>query len=543
MERARAELVREKADRDVLSERAAGYQEEIRALHEEVEGCHRLLKLAGEETGKELSQYIASLEARIVVLQEAADKKERQGNTGESAGEDADTVVDALAGQFEEVNKRIFLQAELVALQDRLGDREAELGTVQRQLEEALRGGTAEKAASLEAERDEMTKQMEALVSSMQQDYEVKLRRLEGTGGQESEVRPGESVDVGLQTEFNPGDSVADQRVQFAVAHQRISDEQNWSQTLEVQRLSLVREHQLDLADKVAALQREFEEEISTTAKNAKSKYQARVRDMQDRHEQEKGQLIKLIKKLGESSQHEEDGETDVKVFPEMLSPEQTAAMVKSISGHPLAVSQTVMRASIDSSGTSSGMSSYKEGPSQASNEVSFQSEDLEYRSARNSTEALEASVDVSKQSLDSSMTKSPPHWESQPLGVSPSTGEERNVSTMETPPVHVSKTTPASAKTSRNTASQRKSKTTKLTSPSRRSYGKDISPPSAAPYSSLRKSIDKSPEKVLRPAAVSRTPELSRLNPSSTRKKRGITETGKNKASGVPRRFPLTGM
>ena len=174
---------------------------------------------------------------------------------------------------------------------------------------------------------------------------------------------------------------------------------------------------------------------------------------------------IKLIKRLGESYPRDEadksykgNGDTDLAVFPEMLSREQIAVMVKSIPGHPMASSQTVMRASIDSSGASSGTNSYREGPSQVSNEESFQSDDLEFKSARNSMEALEASMDVSKRSLDSSITTSPPHWESMSLRVSPTTGERQNVSNVETPPIHVLKDTPTSAKISRTT-SQRKGK------------------------------------------------------------------------------------
>lgn len=562
LEKARAELSREKSDKEVLTERTAGYQEEIRALHDEVESCHHLLKLTGDGTGKGYMQQIASLEIQVKVLEEAKVKnKENKGvqvaGQGKEGGEDGDedTVIDALAEHFHEVNRRKFLEAELVALQDRISDREGELDKVREQLQQALEAremGSQEKggrASALESERQDMKKQMEALISSLRQEYEDKIKRLEGLKGEEAETYRGESSDAALQTEFNPGDSVVDQRVQFAVAQQRIDDEQKWSQTLEVQRLSLIREHQLDLADKVATLQREFEEEIATTQKGVKSKYQARIRDMRERHEQEKGQLIKLIKKLGESSQEHEDisaeGE-EVRVFPEMLSPEQTAAMVKRISGHPLGVSQTVMRASIDSSSASSGTSSYREGPSQASNEVSFQSDDLEFRSARNSTEALEASVDVSKQSLDSSMTASPPHWESHALTVSPTAGEERNVSTMETPPVHISKTavSSSSSKAGRNVASsQRKPKSSKLSSPSRRASDKESSPLSSGSLSSLRRSIDRSPQKILRPAAISKTPEFSRQNTTSSRKKRGADVSGKTKTGGIPRRFPLTGM
>lgn len=565
-EKARVDLAREKADKGVLEERAAGYQEEIHALQEEVESCHRLLKLTGDSTGKGYMQQIVSLDSQLKQLKENAGKdKENKGvqvsgsRTEGDGDADEDTVVDALADQFQEVNKRKFLEAELVVLQDRLSDMEEELGEVREELQKALQAGKAEsqetgaRASALESERDEMKKQMEALVSSMKQEYENKIKVLQEVKVGEPSSRSGESYDVAMQTEFNPGDSVVDQRVQFAVAQQRISDEQKWSQTLEVQRLSLVREHQLDLAHKVAALQREFEEEIATTQKDTKCKYKARMRDMRDRHEQEKGQLIKLIKKLGEGSEQHEDTSEEadkVRVFPEMLSPEQTAAMVKSISGHPLGVSQTVMRASIDSSSASSATGSYREGPSQASNEVSFQSDDLDFRSARNSTEALETSVDVSKQSLDSSMTASPPHWESQALEASPTTGEDRNVSTMETPPVHASKTTSSSSSSSSKTgrgatSSQRKPKSSKLSSPSRRVYGKDTSPPSAGALSSLRRSVDRSPEKVLKPAMVSRTPELSRQNTSSSRKKRGTDLSGKtiSKTGGVPRRFPLTGV
>ena len=57
MQRVRTELAREKADKDVMSERAAGYQEEIRALQEEVTGCHSLLKLAEMRQEGDSSTY------------------------------------------------------------------------------------------------------------------------------------------------------------------------------------------------------------------------------------------------------------------------------------------------------------------------------------------------------------------------------------------------------------------------------------------------------------------------------------------------------
>ena len=140
----------------------------------------------------------------------------------EDVTEDADAVVGALAGQFEEVNKRKFLEAEMIALQDQLVDKDEELDRVKGLLDEAVRtsGEGVLAVTALETEREKMKKQMEALVSSMQQDYEAKLNEMNETGGRGNRECAEDSVDIGLQTEFNPGDSVIDQKVQFAVAQQ-----------------------------------------------------------------------------------------------------------------------------------------------------------------------------------------------------------------------------------------------------------------------------------------------------------------------------------
>ena len=92
-----------------------------------------------------------------------------------------------------------------------------------------------------------------------------------------------------------------DQRVTFAVAQQQLDDNKKYAQALEVQRLAMERSHQLDLADKVAALQREFEAEIASSRQAQRNKYHAKMKLQYEEAKKEKLQLIHLIKGLSEA--------------------------------------------------------------------------------------------------------------------------------------------------------------------------------------------------------------------------------------------------
>lgn len=316
---------------------------------------------------------------------------------------------------------------------------------------------TVERSSSLDTEkekdREKLQEQFTRLVQSMQQDHTAELAQLTADLTAARHV-PTASIAVGsdapvdlapaapiaatkaagsisistsasaakrdsaAQTSFSIGEAQMEQRVEFALAHQRLQEESKRQHELEMQKLALERQHSIDLHDKVAALHQEYETQLIMTRQKVSSKYRSLLEKQRLEFTALKNHLVEAIKKEQEDATLQEgrrpapseDSFMDGLAF---VGTGRKAA--QSVGAGDVLVAAKIHNTSLDSDSSAwkSARSSYEgsqtsQPSSPTRSSASRASQDLEDR---------EGSVDINDVSRESesvantSATLSPPRW------------------------------------------------------------------------------------------------------------------------------------
>jgi len=268
-----------------------------------------------------------------------------------------------------------------------------------------------------------MQKQLHRLIASLRQDHEeelkVKTALLEEAQRQQKQLEQGNSSvsmhSVGCNTE--------DELVVVA----EVEEDRNAS--LQRLRLSLEREHQLDLAEKISTLHREFEAQLSRNRKQIVATCRAQLEKQAVDLTNEREEIVAQVKqecmellRAGYSqeqrfSEHQLD-ETIVvasstsEVYPEMLSPQTTTSFLRKIASR---TSHTSLSESDSFSGewhrvltpsTDEADTMYEDQVSSDTSRVAYErSMDAASSSSSSSTSLNDSSINTTHASI------SPPRW------------------------------------------------------------------------------------------------------------------------------------
>lgn len=485
------------SEKDVMSEQMEGYREEIKWLQDAVERSQQIIDNDGG------SGYY---EGKIQRLQQELDSMKKDGQVDGDTEEQQESVVAKLRDEFIENNKRLHLQAELVKLQDEVSDKDllveslnmmceeyrSQFNQIEIQWEsrfarfeeELIERHTLESSQmqselkekydeALEVEQESMQRQVQQLLASMKQQYEEDRAEESEQDSSTDIVVTVEKQSIGSQTQ--PDDDGSDQN--------SVLREQVLHEALEIQKLSLEQQHQLDLAEKIKSLHGKFEEQLVNTLTKYKTKYENRLKTQKENFDVERRSWNIMEKDLPDFD------ETPIKHLSKRGSDSNLSESLDN--------TVDVMKALRYDNPEKEESRDDVRGLNESNNEISFGSDSSVWKSARgsydSSTMSMSQSTDMyespgASRMTDQSITRSPEAWNG---GVSITDGSKLE----HTPPLNSSNT---HNNNTQKTSRTRTKNTPTSVGPTRRKLkessviGVSNTKRSAPGSGSLRKSFDK---------------------------------------------------
>ncbi len=370
-------------ERDILRQKVDGYSEEIAYLTAQVDDSRQLgFHEAAELHASKVRELEAELQETAQLLRKTVSDNAEEKSTDVKVLEElakVNTELVQLKKELEDADQkhaqsraelvsehrialntaRVQLQAQFEARQQQTESRHGqELG----ELYEMRSRITQEHATQLEEERASMQEQMERTVQALREEHTLEMKK-STVGAIVSTTNSScntdteyfspltrvhtvsgvvDTMDQAAQTVFNVGDSQVDQRMEFALAHQRLQDDNKLTHELEMQKLTLEREHQLHLHDKIAALHKEYEAQLLATKQKVTTKYRGLLEKQRLEFESLKGHLTEALaldikqgdEDIGEVLRSSLTGSLRYRagpLYPEMIPPEATEAVIQKV--------------------------------------------------------------------------------------------------------------------------------------------------------------------------------------------------------------------